>query len=389
MEFLILGPLEVRAHGRPLAVGGPRQRALLAVLLLNANRVVARERLLEELGSDETSETASHALTNQVSRLRKVLGESRLLTQAPGYLLRVEPGELDCDRFEALLDAGRTRTRSATRGERGCGKPKRLWRGRALADVELDGSARIELERLEELRLCAVEARIDAELTLGRHDLLVAELDALAREHPLREQLRAQQMLALYRAGRQEEALAVYRDARARLVEELGLEPGPQLRELEGAILRQDPALAARARARRAARRRAAIGRVGERCCLPGWCCWPLRPAFAAVPGGGRGPGAGIAPGVVLLDPTDGRVVAHVDSLQQRRRRRVRRRAVLGAQPRADVVRRDRSPTRAHRPPVRVAGRGCRLLRRHARPAVGQRLPRPDGGRGRLAHRAA
>ena len=108
MEFLILGRLEVREHGRLLAVGGPRQRALLAVLLLNANRVVARERLLEELGSDETSETASHALTNQISRLRKVLGEGRLLTQSPGYRLRVDSGELDCDRFEALLDAGRT-----------------------------------------------------------------------------------------------------------------------------------------------------------------------------------------------------------------------------------------------------------------------------------------
>ncbi len=239
MDFLILGPLEVRAHGGTLPVGGPRQRALLAILLLNANRVVARDRLLEELSGGET---ASHTLTNQVSRLRKVLGDSRLLTQAPGYLLRVEPGELDRDRFLALLEAGRASDDPPLAGAQ-LREAESLWRGRALADVELGGGARVELARLEELRLCAVEARIDAELALGGHDVLVGELDALAREHPLREHLRGQLMLALYRAGRQEEALAVYRDARARLVEELGLEPGPRLRELEGAILRQDPAL--------------------------------------------------------------------------------------------------------------------------------------------------
>ena len=285
MEFLILGPLEVRAHGRPLAVGGPRQRALLAVLLLNANRAVARERLLEELSDDETSGTASHTLTNQVSRLRKVLGESRLLTRAPGYLLRVEPGELDSDRFLALLDAGRATSVPRLASER-LREAEGLWRGRALEDVELDGGTRLELERFEELRLCAVEARIDADLALGRQDVLVAELDALTREHPLREKLRGQQMLALYRAGRQEEALAAYRDTRVRLVEELGLEPGVQLRELEGAILRQDPALAPVSRAPRGPprRARAPTSRAWRPCCSPPLPrrCSPRSPVAAA-----------------------------------------------------------------------------------------------------------
>ncbi len=314
MEFLILGPLEVRAHGRPLAVGGPRQRALLAVLLLNANHAVGRERLLDELSDDETSGTASHTLTNQVSRLRKVLGESRLLTRAPGYLLRVEPGELDSDRFLALLDAGRATSVPRLASER-LHAAEGLWRGRALEDVELDGGTRLELERFEELRLCAVEARIDADLRLGRQDVLVAELTALTRQNPLREKLRGQQMLALYRAGRQEEALAAYRDTRVRLVEELGLEPGVQLRELEGAILRQDPALAPVSRAPRGPPRRA---RAHKRAVLAAVLLAAAAAGlFAAVPGGGRGPGAGIAPGVALLDPADGRVVAHVDSLQQ------------------------------------------------------------------------
>ena len=151
MDFLILGPLEVRADGVALPVGGPRQRALLAILLLNANRVVARDRLLEELSGGET---ASHTLTNQVSRLRKVLGDSRLLTQAPGYLLRVQDGELDRDRFLALLEAGRAAGDPTLAGAR-LREAESLWRGRALADVELGGGARAELARLEELRLCA------------------------------------------------------------------------------------------------------------------------------------------------------------------------------------------------------------------------------------------
>jgi DNA-binding SARP family transcriptional activator/ABC-type transport system substrate-binding protein len=314
VEFLILGPLEVRAHGRPVAVGGPRQRALLALLLLDANRTVPRERLLEALSADETFGAPSHALTNQVSRLRKVLGESRLQTRAPGYLLRVEPGELDSERFQALLEAGRATGDPRLAGDR-LREAEGLWRGAALADLDLgSGSARIELERLNELRLCAVESRIDAELKLGRHDVLIAELEALTREHPLREKLRGHHMLALYRAGRQEEALAAYRDTRARLVEELGLEPGVQLRELEGAILRQDPALAPAQRVPRGPprdrRRRVLLAAVLLAAAA-------AAAVFAAVPGGSRGRVAGIAPGVVLLDPVDGRVVGHVDSLRK------------------------------------------------------------------------
>jgi peptide/nickel transport system substrate-binding protein len=249
MEFRILGPLEIRANGASLPPGGPRQRALLALLLLNANRVVSRDRLADELTSDERPELRDHALRVQVSRLRKALGagKSRVVTQAPGYLIRVAPGELDFQRFEELLAEGRGAAgdgdfESAAQLLREAGS---LWRGRPLADLEFEPFARLEIERLEELRLGAIEERVDVELALGRHASLVPELEALVAEHPLRERSRAQLMLALYRSGRQAEALSAYRAAREHLVADLGLEPGPELRALEEAILRHDGALAA------------------------------------------------------------------------------------------------------------------------------------------------
>jgi ABC-type transport system substrate-binding protein/DNA-binding SARP family transcriptional activator len=248
IQFRILGPLEVRANDGPLRIGGPRQRALLGLLLLTANQVVSRDRLIEELFGNGQAGAADHALRVQVSRLRKVLGatgEQRLVASPPGYLLRVEPGELDLDVFELLFAEG-CRALEEGDAERAAAKlrvAEKLWRGRPLADLEFEPFARVEVERLEELRLAAVEARIEAELELGRDQELVPELEALVDEHPLRERLRSQLMLALYRCGRQAEALETYRVGRSLLSQELALEPSPRLRELEQAILRQEPTL--------------------------------------------------------------------------------------------------------------------------------------------------
>lgn len=256
MEFRVLGPLEVRVNGTSLALGGPKQRALLALLLLSANRVVSRDRLVDELWPGEAAGRADQLLRVRISRLRKALasaepGDSRLVTQAPGYVLRVEPGELDLHRFERLADEGRG---ALDRGEPELAaarlhEAEALWRGRPLADLEFEPFARADVERLDDLRLAALEARVEADLALGHHATLVPELDALVAESPLREQFRGQLMRALYADGRQAEALAVYTDARRMLVEELGLEPSEELRELERKILRQDPELRARARA--------------------------------------------------------------------------------------------------------------------------------------------
>ncbi|TML45441.1 MAG: hypothetical protein E6G19_04395 [Actinobacteria bacterium] len=250
LEFRILGPLALRIDGASVAIGGPKQRALLALLLLSANRVVSRERLIEELFAEQSLNSADHALRNQVSRLRKVLApaaadEPRLVARAPGYLLRVEPGELDLEHFERLVATGRETLAESdpARAAASLRSAEHLWQGRPLADLEFEPFARVEVERLEELRLAAVEERIDAELVLGRQLALVPELEALGAEHPYRERFHAQLMLALYRCGRQAEGLEVYRRTRTLLTEELGLEPGVELQELERAILVQDPAL--------------------------------------------------------------------------------------------------------------------------------------------------
>ena len=249
MDFGILGPLEARSNGHRLVLGGPKQRALLALLLLQADRIVSSDQLIEELWPDRPPAAARHTLAVNVSRLRAALadggGDPILLTRAPGYLLRVGPEELDLRRFERRLAEGRRALEAgdAERAARTLREAEGLWRGRALADLEFEPFARLESARLEELRLVAVEERIEAELSLGRHAALAGELDALVAEHPLRERLRGQLMLALYRSGRQADALASYRTARSLLVDELGLEPGPQLMRLEQAILRHDDAL--------------------------------------------------------------------------------------------------------------------------------------------------
>jgi DNA-binding SARP family transcriptional activator len=249
VEFRILGPLEVLDDGgASLAVGGGRERAVLALLLLSANRVVSSERLADDLWGDRPPE-GTHALRVYVSRLRKALreagGDGVLVTRPPGYVVRVEPGALDAARFEALLARGREE--AAGGDHAGAAETLRealaLWRGPALADVADAPCARAEAARLEEARLAALEERVEADLACGRHGTLVAELDALTRAHPLRERLWAQRMVALYRSGRQAEALRAYQELRGILGEELGLEPSAALARLEGAILRHDPEL--------------------------------------------------------------------------------------------------------------------------------------------------
>ena len=243
LEFRILGPLEVVAGGRARALGGSRQRTLLALLLTRANEAVSRDRLIDELWGAEPPRTAANALHYHVSQLRKALAPSdAIVTQEPGYLIRVAPNELDLLRFEQLVDeARRTPPEIAARLLR---QALALWRGPALADLANEPFAQAEILRLEELRLAALEHRFEADLALGRHGELVGELEALVREHPLRERLRGQLMRALYGAGRQAHALAAYRETRTLLVEELGIEPSAELQDLEKAILRQDPGLA-------------------------------------------------------------------------------------------------------------------------------------------------
>jgi DNA-binding SARP family transcriptional activator len=245
MEFRILGPLEVSDEGRQVSLGGGKRRALLAVLLLHPNEVVSADRLIDELWGEDSPERAAAALRVNVSRLRKALAQDVLATRSPGYVIRVEPEELDLHRFERLVDEGRSllaRDLPADASER-LRDALSLWRGPALADFAYESFAQTAIARLEEIRLAAVELRIDADLALGRHDELVGELEALVAEHPLRERLRGDLMTALYRSGRQAEALDAYKDARRALVDELGIEPGTALQEQERAILRQDPAL--------------------------------------------------------------------------------------------------------------------------------------------------
>jgi DNA-binding SARP family transcriptional activator len=242
LEFRILGPLEVLADGRPVRLGGPRQRATLAILLLNANRVVPVERLADELYAGRPPVTAVTQVQRQVSELRRALGSpSAIGTRPPGYVVQLAPEQLDLSRFESLTErAADAQPRDAAELLR---QALTLWRGPALADLEYEPFARAPIERLEELRLAALEARIDADLQLGREAAVAAEVEALAAEHPLREQLRAQWMTALYRSGRQAEALAAYRATRRELVEHFGLEPSKRLQALERAILEQDASL--------------------------------------------------------------------------------------------------------------------------------------------------
>lgn len=249
-EFRILGPLELSRGGRPLRLGGTRQRALLSILLLHANEVVSSDRLIDELWGSEPPRTAASALRVHVAELRKVFADGQppeelLVTHPSGYVLRLDPEQLDLHRFERLvergsraLDAGRWSEASYALHE-----ALALWRGPPFADVAYETFASDAVLRLEELRLTATEKRIEADLELGRHADLIGELQLLVAAHSLRERLHGQLMLALYRSGRQAEALEAYRTARRRLVDELGIDPSPALQHLERDILRQDPSL--------------------------------------------------------------------------------------------------------------------------------------------------
>ena len=250
--FGVLGPLEARLGGRVVPLGGAKQRAVLAILLLDANEVVSSDRLIDELWGGSPPETALTSLHGYVSQLRKRLEPARaagentlLLTRPPGYLLRVDPEQVDLFRFERLA--------AEARRDLAGGKPDRasaalrealdLWRGAPLADLADEPFAEAEIARLEELRLAVLEQRFDADLALGRDHELVPEIEGLIRRHPMRERLRGQLMLALYRSGRQADALEAYQQARRVLVEQVGIEPGQALQRLERSILLQDSSL--------------------------------------------------------------------------------------------------------------------------------------------------
>src|SRR5215216_1755160 len=269
MEFWILGPLEVTSGGRPVELGYTKQQVVLGALLLYANRVVPRERLIDELWGESPPPSAAKLIQGYVSGLRRALGRDAIVTRSGGYLVHVDPERLDAARFERLVAEGRACRDDPERAAKRLGSALALWRGSPLAGLPLQSSARHELARLAEQRLTALEQRIDAELAVGRHHELVGELRELVAIHAYRERLCGQLMLALYRSGRQAEALEVYRAGRRLLADRLGLEPSAPLRDLERQILRHDPALRSARRAHASAARSAshppASARAGGR----------------------------------------------------------------------------------------------------------------------------
>ena len=240
--------------GLTVPLGSAKQQALLALLLLHANEVVPRDRLIDELWGERPPPTAVKALQGYVCQPRKALpgNGSAITTRADGYLLELVPDELDALRFEGMVATARARAAASSVEEasRLFGQALALWRGRALAGLSFESYASTDIERLEELRLAVVMDRIDCELAVGGHHALVPELEALVLQYPLREHLRAQLMLALYRAGRQAEALESYQATRRDARRGLGRKPGPELQRLQSAILRQEPGLGLEARPR-------------------------------------------------------------------------------------------------------------------------------------------
>src|ERR671914_14686 len=245
MEIRLLGPVELELGDRPATLGGPKQRAVLSLLALTANTTVSVDRLIEGLWGEDQPASAAKMVQLYVSQLRKLLrenGGAEIVTHGRGYELRLDPDAVDAARFERLIaEASRGRDNGGA-GEAAPGALA-LWGGPPLADLIDEPFAMAEARRLEELRLAALELAIESDLDAGRHREVSGRLDSLVAEHPLRERLHGLRMLALYRAGRQAEALEAYGAARAALVEQVGAEPGPDLRRLHEAILRQDPAL--------------------------------------------------------------------------------------------------------------------------------------------------
>ena len=312
MEIRVLGPLEVRTDaGAPVRLGGRQQRALLALLVIRQGEVVSTDRLVDELWPDRPPPAAVKTVQMYVSQLRRALGDGALTTHGRGYRLEAASAGVDARRFEEAA----ARAAAEERPERAVALLRdadALWRGPALADVAESPLVEAEIGRLEELRLAAIEARIERELELRPPEELIPELQALVTAHPLRERLRRLSMLALYRAGRQAEALDVYRDARSRLDRDLGLQPTRELRELEAAILRQDPELDA---SRRVARSRAAP-RVRPRLLIAGGALVAAAAAAAIIVSAGAGSKPGLpslgANSVAVLEPADGRIVGTV-----------------------------------------------------------------------------
>jgi class 3 adenylate cyclase/DNA-binding SARP family transcriptional activator len=247
LEFRLLGPFEATVESRALALGGPRQRALLALLLLRANEVVSRDRLIEDLWRDQAPETAANALAALIARIRRALPADVVVTKAGGYEARIEGDAIDIHRFERISKEG---SDALAHGDPALAAERldsalSLWRGPPLADFTYEPFAEPTILRLEELRLAALENRIDADLALGRHADVVGEIQSLLSDHPLRERLRGQLILALYRSGRQADSLEVYREGRRILLDELGIDPSPALQELEKAVLNQDASVLA------------------------------------------------------------------------------------------------------------------------------------------------
>jgi YVTN family beta-propeller protein len=312
LRFCILGPLEVVERDAPLLLGGAKQRAVLAILLLHRGEAISSERLVNELWGERPPATAAKTLQGYVFHLRRALGDGLLHTRRAGYELELAPGQLDADEFERLAAEGRHALNGAdpAAAARCFRDALGLWRGPPLADFAYESFAQAEIARLQEARLAALEDRIDADLALGRQEQLVGELDALVREFPLRERLRAQLMLALYRSGRQVESLAVYRDARETLVGELGLEPGRSLQELEQAILRQDPQLGASVRRPprpRAPRRAGLLIGIGG---LLLACAAGAAGIVALTAGGGGDHVEALGSGVAAIDSGTGRLAS-------------------------------------------------------------------------------
>src|SRR4051812_11396432 len=240
MDIRLLGPIEASLDSGPVPLGPRQQRAVLAMLALQLNRTVSTDRLIDGLWGEAPPPSAHKLVQLYVSQLRKLLdGEAQIVTRGRGYELRLAADRVDAARFERLLADAVEADGSAARPAR---EALALWRGAALADVADEPFAGAEIRRLEELRLRATELAIDGDLAAGRHRELIGELDALVAAHPLSERLHARRMLALYRSGGQAEALAAYRHARGVLVDEIGVEPGAELRRLHDAILRQDAA---------------------------------------------------------------------------------------------------------------------------------------------------
>ena len=249
-EFRILGPLEVVEHDRSVVLGGPKQQTLLGVLLLHRGEVLSTDRLIDEIWGEHPPTTAVKTLQGYISRLRRALGDDVVQTRGRGYEISLLDDQVDVDRFERLVADGRAARDAgdAATAARRLGQALALWRGAPLSDLTYEPFAQGEIGRLEEARIAALEDWIDTELALGRHDQLAGQLERLVSEHPLRERLRGQRMLALYRAGRQAEALDAYRDTRRVLIDQLGIEPGRELRELHQAIVEQHPNLDLRGR---------------------------------------------------------------------------------------------------------------------------------------------